>query len=83
MEDRIVVKRNKKYKVNKQLAEEIQTIDKTTVAQGDTLLSDERFTKLFNDKNFEIDYSSEMFKPVHTIFTQFRLRERSYKKKQI
>ena len=50
LEDRIVVNRNKKIKVNKQLAE-----NSTNEGQ------DSRFSKLFTDKNFEIDYNSEVF----------------------
>ena len=63
MEDRIVVKRNKKYKVNKQLAEEIETTG--TKDSSTNVLADDRFKNLFTNKNFEIDYSSDMYKPVY------------------
>lgn len=55
LEDRIVVNRNKNVKVNKQLADNSKTDDSKQV------LKDNRFSKLFTDKNFEIDYQSETF----------------------
>ena len=49
--DRIVVNRNKKLKVNSKLAE-----------TNENLLKDERFSKLFKDKDYEIDFNSDKFK---------------------
>jgi len=71
MEDRIIVNRNKKYKVNKKLAEEIDDKGKNN---ANTVLSDDRFSKLFNDKNFEIDYTSDMYKPVRLYFIFFNIK---------
>jgi ribosome biogenesis protein ENP2 len=53
--DRIVVNRNKHVKVNKQLADNIKTEENKEV------IKDNRFSKLFTDKNYEIDYNSESF----------------------
>jgi ribosome biogenesis protein ENP2 len=55
--ERIVVNRGKKIKVNEQLVEEI---NKEHVA--DTVMTDSRFDKLFKDKNYEIDFTSENYK---------------------
>jgi ribosome biogenesis protein ENP2 len=55
LEDRIIVNRNKHVKVNKQLAENVKTDENKEV------MKDNRFAKLFTDKNFEIDYNSEIF----------------------
>lgn len=48
--ERIQFRRNTKYRINEQLATQLEA-DK----QNKTLLSDPRFEKLFKDKNFEID----------------------------
>jgi ribosome biogenesis protein ENP2 len=55
--ERIVVNRGKKIKVNEQLVEEI---NKEHIA--DTVMTDSRFDKLFKDKNYEIDFTSENYK---------------------
>jgi hypothetical protein len=56
LEDRIVVNRNKNVKVNRQLADTLKNEE-----NNKEILKDNRFSKLFTDKNFEIDYNSEAF----------------------
>lgn len=55
MGDRIVINRNKKVKVNAKLAEDNEVV------------KDSRFQNLFKDKNFEIDYTSELYKMTHPV----------------
>ena len=55
--ERIQFRRNIKYRVNEKLATQLETD-----IQNKTLLSDPRFEKLFKDKNFEIDDSTDACK---------------------
>jgi len=50
-ENRIVVNRNRKVKVNKRLLE-----------TNDNLKEDNRFSKLFTDTNYEVDFNSDNYK---------------------
>lgn len=53
-EERIQFNKIKKYRVNEQLAVDIEKKE-----ENKELLTDSRFEKLFKDKNYEIDFSSE------------------------
>ena len=53
-EERIQFNKIKKYRVNEQLA-----VDFEKKEENKELLTDSRFEKLFKDKNYEIDFSSE------------------------
>lgn len=54
--DRIVLNRNKNVKVNRQLADSLKNEE-----NNKEILKDERFSKLFTDKNYEIDPNSEAY----------------------
>lgn len=64
-EERIQFNRNNKYRVNQNLASELE---KNENEEDRKLLKDPRFEKLFKDKDYEIDMNNENCKVLFSLF---------------